>query len=71
MSRPSDALAANTTYWVYMKAGTDSTTGNIAGVSSSPCVGARWINVAPPATFATGTATCPGNFALYMIVTFP
>jgi hypothetical protein len=65
-----NALAANTAYWIYMKAGFSA--GNIAGVSSSPCVGAQWLNVDPPASFtAQGSVTCPGDFALYVIVTFP
>jgi hypothetical protein len=67
-----NVLTANTSYWVYMKAGANSSTGDIAGVSSSPCMGAQWINVTPPANFfAQGTRTCPGDFAAYMIVSFP
>jgi hypothetical protein len=66
------ALSASTTYWVYMKAGTDSSTGNIAAPSSSPCFAAQWINVDPPANFfAQGQRTTACNVALYMVVTFP
>jgi hypothetical protein len=64
-----NALAANATYWIYMKGGGSG--GATGGVSSSPCVAANWINVDPPASFATGTKTCAGNFNLYMIVSFP
>jgi hypothetical protein len=65
-------LAANTTYWVYMKAGTNGSTVNTAGISSSSCAGAHWINVDPPQMFfAQGPTTCPGDFQLYMIVNFP
>jgi hypothetical protein len=63
-------LTANTTYWVYMKAGTGVSMANIAGVSSSPCVGASWINVDPPISWPTSKA-CPGDFDLYLIETFP
>ena len=71
MNNFNDALAAGTSYWVYMKAGTDGTTANTAGVSTSPCKGAQWINVDPPGTFtAQGSRTCPGDFNLYMLVGF-
>jgi hypothetical protein len=66
-----NVLAASTTYWVYMKAGTNGRTGEIAGLSSSPCYGGSWINVAPPGTFPSTTTSCPGDFNLYLIVTFP
>jgi hypothetical protein len=65
-----NALAANATYWIYMKGGTDSSTGNIAGVSTSPCLAASWINVDPPATFSP-SGSCPGDFQIYLIVSFP
>ncbi|HEY8090012.1 MAG TPA: hypothetical protein VIF09_19255 [Polyangiaceae bacterium] len=68
-----NALAANTTYWVYMKAGVGGTTGNIAGTSSSPCVAMNWINVDAPGTFTAGGGgkTCAGDYNLYMVVSFP
>jgi hypothetical protein len=67
-----DALSASTTYWVYMKAGVNSSTGNIAAPSSSPCFAASWINVNPPSSFfAQGQKTSACNVALYMVVTFP
>ena len=68
-----NALAANTTYWVYMKAGVGGTTGNIAGTSSSPCAAVDWINVQPPAQFSFGGGgkTCAGDYNLYMVVSFP
>ena len=67
------ALAANTTYWVYMKAGTNGATTNTAGTSSSPCVAENWVNVSPPGTFVAGSGgkTCAGDYEAYMIVTFP
>jgi hypothetical protein len=66
-----NALAANATYWAYMKGGTDGSSGNTAGTSSSPCSAADWINVQPPGTFAAGSASCAGDYNLYMIVSFP
>lgn len=53
-----------------MKAGTNSSQSDIAGVSSSPCQRTNWINVDPPGSPSI-SGSCPGDFQLYMIVTFP
>jgi hypothetical protein len=66
-----NALAASTTYWAYMKGGTNGSSKNTAGTSTSPCSAADWINVQPPGTFAAGSASCGGDYNLYLIVSFP
>jgi hypothetical protein len=69
-------LAANTTYWVYIKQGnSDSQTINV-GLSSSPCQALDgWLNYGPPGfAWAGGPYTvgsCPGNLALSIQETFP
>jgi hypothetical protein len=69
------ALAANTTYWVYVK-GFYNDSGNvpdavITGLSSSPCQAAEWINVDAPASWPGSTRTCPGDIRASIIETFP
>jgi hypothetical protein len=66
----SDALPANSTWWPYMKVG--QSMGGTGGISSSQCLGADWINIAPPGQWSYASAkSCPGDFDLYMLVTFP
>jgi hypothetical protein len=65
-----NTLSANTTYWIYMKAGTNSSQNDVTGASSSPCQRTQWINVDPP-TSPSIAGSCPGDFQLYMVVTFP
>lgn len=66
------ALTANTTYWVYIHAGTGSAMMPTAAASTSPCVGGQWINVDPPGMWSyTTPMTCPGDIDAYLIATFP
>ncbi len=65
-----NVLAANTTYWAYMKAGTNGTNNDTVGISSAPCLGQPWINVQPEGTWNGGVA-CPGDFSVYLVVNFP
>ena len=66
-----NALAPNTTYWAYMKAGTNSSTHDTAGKSTAKCYSMSWINDAPPGTFSSTPSACVGDYDLYMIVSFP
>jgi hypothetical protein len=68
----SNALAPNTTYWVYLKAGTDGSNDDTAGISTAACAGEEWINLQPQGTWGGVTqVSCPADFSVYMIVTFP
>jgi hypothetical protein len=71
------ALAANTTYWVYIKEGNNDPQAINVGLSTSPCQTLQgWINYGPP-TFAWPgnqfypVGSCPGNLALSLEETFP
>jgi hypothetical protein len=68
-----NVLTANTTYWVYLKAGTGGSNNVTAGLSSAACVGQGWINVDAEITWTepSGPATCAGDYSVYMIVNFP
>jgi len=69
------ALAANTTYWVYLKVAMTGVTMTLSGVSSSPCVGGTWLNNGPPdpwsVTQSSSNPACPADLQLYLIETFP
>jgi len=66
-------LVANTSYWIYLKSGTNQATANTAGIGSLPCLGATWPNVDPPVnfTYAGATFACPADYQAYLIVSYP
>jgi hypothetical protein len=64
-------LAGNTSYWAYLKAGTNCPTSAIAALSTAPCVMASWMNVDPPISWFNPKGACPSGLNLYVVATFP
>ena len=73
------ALAASTTYWIYLR-GYYNNEGNgpdaiISGASTSPCQSGDWINVDPPDQWSytqeDSAPACPGDIEASLIETFP
>ncbi len=71
----STTLAANSTYWVYIKeVESSSVNDETVGVSTATTIcRSGWINYSPPIAFTDGSsaATCVAPYQAYMIVSFP